>query len=101
MTDKLDFKKIFAGYRAPQGWFEIVEIPDQQYLMVDGHGDPNTSPAYIEALAALYPVAYKLKLASKRELARGYVVPPLEGCGGRTTWMSSPQRATSPAGTGR
>ncbi|MGC4152205.1 MAG: GyrI-like domain-containing protein [Propionicimonas sp.] len=79
MTDKLDFKKILAGYRAAPGRFEIVEIPDQQYLMVDGHGDPNTSLAYTDALAALYPLAYKLKFASKRELDRDYVVPPLEG----------------------
>ncbi len=79
MTDKLDFKKILPGYRAPPDRFEIVEIPDQQYLMVDGHGDPNTSLAYTDALAALYPLAYKLKFASKRELDRDYVVPPLEG----------------------
>ena len=49
-----------------------------QYLMVDGHGDPNTSNDYADALAALYPVAYKLKFASKRDLERDYVVPPLE-----------------------
>lgn len=79
MTDKLDFKRTLAGYRAPRERFEIVDLPDQQYLMVDGHGDPNTSPAYADALAALYPVAYKLKFASKRELGRDYVVPPLEG----------------------
>ncbi len=79
MTDKLDFKKTLDGYRAPRGRFEIVDIPDMQYLMVDGHGDPNTSSAYADALAALYPVAYKLKFASKREFARDYVVPPLEG----------------------
>ena len=79
MIGKLDFKKILPGYRAPQGRFEIVEIPDRQYLMVDGHGDPNTSPAYADALAALYSLAYTLKFASKRELGRDYVVPPLEG----------------------
>ena len=79
MTDKVDFKKTLDGYRAPRGRFEIVDIPDLQYLMVDGHGDPNTAPAYADALAALYPVAYKLKFASKRELGRDYVVPPLEG----------------------
>ena len=26
-----------------------------QYLMIDGHGDPNTSPDYADALNALYP----------------------------------------------
>jgi len=79
MTDKIDFKKSLASYRASRDRFEIVDIPDMQYLMVDGHGDPNTSPVYTDALAALYPVAYKLKFASKRDLGRDYVVPPLEG----------------------
>ncbi|MBK8460901.1 MAG: GyrI-like domain-containing protein [Micropruina sp.] len=50
-----------------------------QYLMIDGHGDPNTSPEYVEAVRALYPVAYKLKFASARDLGRDYVVMPLEG----------------------
>lgn len=79
MTDKIDFKKTLDCYRAPRGGFRIVDVPDMQYLMVDGHGDPNTCPDYAEALAALYPIAYKLKFFSKRELARDYVVPPLEG----------------------
>jgi hypothetical protein len=47
--------------------------------MIDGHGDPNTSPAFAGAVEALYPVAYKLIFASKRDLGRDYVVPPLEG----------------------
>ena len=79
MSEKIDFKKTLDGYQAPRGTFRIVDIPDMQYLMIDGNGDPNTSPAYTEALAALYPVAYKLKFASKRQLGRDYVVPPLEG----------------------
>lgn len=79
MTDKIDVKKTLASYRAPRGRFEIVGIPDMQYLAVDGHGDPNNSPAFTDALAALYPVGYTLKFASKRELGRDYVVPPLEG----------------------
>lgn len=79
MSDKIDFKKTLDSYRAKRGEFRIVDVPDMHYLMIDGHGDPNTSPAYSEALAALYPVAYTLKFASKRDLGRDYVVPPLEG----------------------
>ena len=79
MTHKTDFKKSLDAYRAEQGEFRIVEVPDLQYLMIDGRGDPNTSPAFAEAVASLYPVAYKLKFASKRDLGRDYVVPPLEG----------------------
>ncbi|AYY13834.1 hypothetical protein EF847_15135 [Actinobacteria bacterium YIM 96077] len=79
MTGKTDFKKSLDAYRATRGQFRIVDVPDMQYLMVDGHGDPNTSPAFAEAIRALYPVAYKLKFASKRDLGRDYVVMPLEG----------------------
>jgi len=79
MTDKIDLTKILDSYRAKRGEFRILDVPTHQYLMIDGHGDPNTSPVYTEALAALYPVAYKLKFASKRTLDRDYVVPPLEG----------------------
>ncbi len=75
---KIDFKKTLDCYQARRGQFRIVDVPDLQYLMIDGHGDPNTAPAYADALAALYPVAYKIKFASKRDLDRDYVVPPLE-----------------------
>ncbi|MBE3001969.1 GyrI-like domain-containing protein [Nocardiopsis sp. HNM0947] len=78
-ADKVDFKKTLDAYRAERDTFRILDVPATRYLMIDGHGDPNTSPAYAEALQALYPVAYKLKFASKRELGRDYVVPPLEG----------------------
>jgi hypothetical protein len=79
MTDKIDFKRNLDAYQARSGQFRLVQVPDLQYLMIDGHGDPNTSPDYTEAIAALYPVAYKLKFASKRDLGRDYVVMPLEG----------------------
>jgi hypothetical protein len=79
MTDKTDFKKELDAYRATLREFRIVEIPDLRYLMIDGRGDPNTSPAFTHAAEALYPVAYKLKFASKRQLGRDYVVMPLEG----------------------
>ena len=77
--DKPDFKKTLDAYRAKRGQFRIVDVPDMRYLMIGGHGDPNASPAFSHAVEALYPVAYKLKFASKRDLGRDYVVPPLEG----------------------
>ncbi len=75
---KEDFKKTLDSYRARRGELRILDVPAMRYLMVDGKGDPNTSHEYADALAALYPVAYRLKFASKRELDRDYVVPPLE-----------------------
>ncbi len=77
MAEKIDFKRTHASYRAPRGRFEIVDVPERWYLMIDGHGDPNSEVA-ADAIAALYPVAYAMKFASARELDRDYVVPPLE-----------------------
>lgn len=79
VSDKIDFKTTLDGYQAKRGVFRILDVPERRYLMIDGAGDPNTSVEYAAALAALYAVAYKLKFASKRELGRDYVVPPLEG----------------------
>jgi hypothetical protein len=45
MATKIDLKKTLATYRASRGRFDIVEVPELRYLMVDGHGDPNTSAA--------------------------------------------------------
>lgn len=78
MAEKIDFKKSLDAYHARKGKFRLLDVPEQHYLMVDGHGDPNASPAFAEAIATLYPVAYALKFASKNDLGRDYVVPPLE-----------------------
>lgn len=73
-----DLKKEIASYRARDGVFDLLTVPPLRYLMIDGHGDPNTSAAYADALATLYPVAYALKFHSRNELGRDHVVMPLE-----------------------
>lgn len=75
---KVDFKKVLDSYKARKNELRILEIPKRQYLMINGHGDPNTSQEFGRALEALYPVAYKLKFYSKTQLHQDYVVPPLE-----------------------
>lgn len=76
---KIDFKKEFDSYQAKHHELHIIAVPKRQYLMIDGHGDPNTSQEFKDAIFALYPVAYKLKFASKLELGKDYTVMPLEG----------------------
>jgi hypothetical protein len=77
---KIDFKKeLKPYYSSSKNAFNVVDVPPMQFLMIDGSGDPNTARSYQEAVEALYAVAYKLKFASKNELERDYVVPPLEG----------------------
>jgi hypothetical protein len=75
---KTDFKKQIETYAARRGAFSVVTVPPMQFLMIDGHGDPNTAKAYQDALTTIYPVAYRLKFFSKGELDRDYAVMPLE-----------------------
>lgn len=78
--EKYDLKKAHKDLFAPSAKaFVRVEVPQLNYLAIDGHGDPNTSTDYVQAIESLYPVAYALKFASKRELGRDFVVGPLEG----------------------
>jgi hypothetical protein len=74
---KTDLKKEIPAYRARRGSFEIVDVPPLRYLMVDGHGDPN-GHEYADAISTIFPVAYRLKFMSKKELDLDYVVMPLE-----------------------
>ena len=76
---KIDFKKTLAKlYTAPTDRFVPVEVPTLTFVKVDGAGDPNTAPAYKQAIEWLYPVSYALKFAAKG-LGKDYVVSPLEG----------------------
>ncbi|MFC7879723.1 GyrI-like domain-containing protein [Isoptericola sp. NPDC057391] len=57
----------------------LVTLPPRPFLMVDGEGDPNTAPAYREAVETLYPLAYALRAAVKEATGDAYTVMPLEG----------------------
>ena len=58
---------------------EIVDAPAMDFLQVDGIGDPNNSQPYMDALEALYSLAYTLKFALKQAEGVNYRVAPLEG----------------------
>ena len=79
MVGKANLTRDIASYRARAGRFDLVTVPPLAYLMVDGAGDPNTVPAYSEAVASLFPLAYALKFHQKRERGLDHVVMPLEG----------------------
>lgn len=72
---KRDLKDLYAPKN--REW-RLVDVPAQQFVAVDGAGDPNTAPAYPRAVEALYAVAYTLKFASKHT-GQDFVVGPLEG----------------------
>lgn len=78
---KIDAKKDFkALYSASAKQAVRVDVPALRFLMIDGSGDPNTSPAYAQAVQALFSVSYAAKFLLKKEpQGIDYAVMPLEG----------------------
>jgi hypothetical protein len=66
-------------YQPGDAGFVEVDVPPATYLAVDGHGDPNTAPAYAEAVGALYAAGYATRSALKARTGDDFVVGPLEG----------------------
>ncbi len=58
---------------------QIITIPTLNFLMIDGHGDPNSDPSYTSAITALYTLSYTLKFSLKKEGTPDFKVFPLEG----------------------
>jgi hypothetical protein len=83
---KLDLRRQWKHLYTPSArQAALVEVPSFNFIMIDGQIEPGTtpgnSPAYAQALQALYGAAYTLKFMSKR---RGknpidYSVMALEG----------------------
>ncbi|MEE9453790.1 MAG: GyrI-like domain-containing protein [Paracoccaceae bacterium] len=78
--EKVDFKKVDkAFYSGKVGRFDLLDVPKMSFLSIKGAGDPNTSPDYTRAIAALYGLSYGLKFHCKKTLEKDHVVPPMEG----------------------
>lgn len=68
--EKLDLRKELKYLYAPSAKkVEVVDVPELQFAMIDGHIEPGqmpgTSGAFQEAVGALYGVSYTLKFMSK------------------------------------
>jgi hypothetical protein len=88
MTTRYDVKRELKQCYAPKNTeWALVDVPAQQFIAVEGSGDPNTSADYARAVEALYAVAYTIKFASKAGLGRDFVVGPLEGL----WWSDDPE----------
>ncbi len=79
MATKVDFRRelrqLYTAKRLPG----VVEVPELAFLTIDGHGDPNTSEDYREAVSALFSVSYVARFALKRAGVIDFGVMPLEG----------------------
>jgi hypothetical protein len=80
MPTTIDLRRELSALYSAKREPAFVDVPELPYLMIDGHGDPNTAPAYAEAIQALYSVAYTIRFALKRRPdAVDAPVMPLEG----------------------
>lgn len=86
MAQKRDLKKEFKHLYSPSSKkVELVEVPPLDFVMVEGQieaGQPvDQSPAYQQALEALYGISYGLKFLSKKHPRNpvDFTVMPLEG----------------------
>lgn len=76
----IDLKKVHKDqYTARVGEPALVGVPERPFLMIDGQGNPGTSPEYADAVAALYPLAYAIRAEIKKSTGDAYTVLPLEG----------------------
>ena len=78
--EKIDYKKQMKHLYAPSAkTVELVDVPQMNFLMVDGKGDPNTAKSFNDAIEALYPLSYTLKfMVKKGKKGVDYGVLPLE-----------------------
>lgn len=81
---KLDYKKEFKDLYLPKNEPMVVDVPEMNFIMVDGKGNPNDEEGeYKSAVEILYALSYAIKMSKKGsyniEGYFEYVVPPLEG----------------------
>ncbi|RHV37890.1 transcriptional regulator [Ruminococcus sp. OM05-10BH] len=79
-----DYKKEYKEFYLPPRKPQIVEVPEMNFLVVRGMGDPNEEEGdYKAAIGLLYSIAYTIKMSKmgkhRIEGYFDYVVPPLEG----------------------
>lgn len=92
LMTRYDVKRALKRCYAPANTdWALVDVPAQQFIGIDGRGDPNTSADYAHAVEALYATAYTIKFTSSRALGQDYVVAPLEGL----WWSDRPEVFTT------
>jgi hypothetical protein len=78
--EKIDHKKVLKDFYRPSSRKPSeVDVPEMNFLMIDGKGDPNTAQEYQDALETLYATSYTLKFKLKKAKITDFTVMPLEG----------------------
>jgi len=80
----IDYKNEYKNLYLPKTTPMIVDVPEMQFVAVEGRGNPNDEDGeYQQAIAVLYGIQYTIKMSKKGNFVPAgyfdYVVPPLEG----------------------
>jgi hypothetical protein len=77
--EKKDYKKEFASfYQVKKGTPVMVDVPDFNFIQLEGEGNPNTNPLFAKTIEALFSVAYTAKFMIKKTKEIDFGVMPLE-----------------------
>lgn len=82
---KYEWRKSEKGLYGAKKKPELVEVPSQQFIVIEGEGDPNEAD-FSERVSALYSLAYSIKMLFKsmmkdeaEDKVKDFTVYPLEG----------------------
>ena len=80
---------------------EPVEVPSQQFIVIEGEGDPNEAD-FSERVSALYSLAYSIKMLFKsmmkdeaEDKVTDFTVYPLEGIWEKAAGEGFDKKSTS------
>lgn len=77
--NKIDYKKeLKALYNPTSKEVSIVDVPEMNFLMIDGTGAPE-SEQFAKSIEAIYPIAHNIKFDIKKNEGTDFGVMPLEG----------------------
>ncbi|WP_311164821.1 GyrI-like domain-containing protein [Streptococcus cristatus] len=82
---KYEWRKGEKGLYGAKQKPELVEVPSQQFIVIEGEGNPNEAD-FSERVSALYSLAYSIKMLFKsvmkneaEDKVKDFTVYPLEG----------------------
>jgi hypothetical protein len=79
---KHEWRKKEKAVYLPKKKPEIIDIPEYQFVTIEGEGNPNSS-WFSEYIGVLYSISYAIKMTLKKEATfegyQDYTVYPLEG----------------------
>ena len=73
-----DRRRLTELYLPSADDFVLVDVPDLQFVMIDGQGDP-AGATFARATRWLFAVIYPMKRVAKERMGTSFVEPPLEG----------------------